>query len=118
MCKLHATIGSPQRLTNITTCSLISAPIPLPGFGTPEQTEQMLNAAYGRLDGNRKSDAEAGALVMQVLSRESHAQSNANAIRYAQILLARLKTSIVAAEQDLVVGMQKHPMHGTLLAIA
>jgi len=55
---------------------------------------------------------------MQVLSRESHAQSNANAIRYAQILLARLETSIVAAEQDLVVGMQKHPMHGTLLAIA
>jgi hypothetical protein len=103
---------------NIAIHSLISAPIPLPGFGTPEQVEQILISAYGRLDGNRKSDAEAGALVMQVLSRESHAQSNENAIRYAQILLARLESSIVAAEQDLVVGMQKRPMHGTLLAIA
>ena len=117
MCKFAYDRRKPKTLTNITSCSLTSAPIPLPGFGTPEQIEQILDSAYKRLDGNRKSDAEAGALVMQVLSRESHAQSNENAIKYAQVLLVRLESSIVAAEQDLVVGMQKHPMHGTLLAI-
>jgi hypothetical protein len=98
--------------------SLLAAPIPLPGYSSDEKVGRLLNSAYDRLDGNRKSDAEAGALVMQVLSRESRTQSNEQAIRYIQTLLARLERSIAAAEQDLVIGMQNHPMHGTLLAIA
>jgi hypothetical protein len=94
------------------------APIPLPGHHETAQIDQLLNSAYERLDGNRKSDAEAGALALQVLCRESVKGSNQTAIQYIKFLLARLEDSIEVAERELLLAMQKQPMHGTLLAIA
>jgi hypothetical protein len=90
----------------------------LPGYSSSTRKEGLLHSAYARLDGNRKSDAEAGSLVLQVLCREEEADSNARAVEYINILLDRLESSIQVAEKELALGMQKQPMHGTLLAIA
>ena len=94
------------------------APSPLPGDSSAGQKQTLLEGAYARLDGNRKSDAEAGSLVLQVLCREEESGSNDRAIKYVTALLDRLESSIRAAEQELALGMQKQPMHGTLSAIA
>jgi hypothetical protein len=39
-------------------------------------------------------------------------------VEYINILLDRLESSIQVAEKELALGLQKQPMHGTLLAIA
>lgn len=98
--------------------SLTLAPLPLPGYSSVEQQDALLESAFSRLDGNRKSDAEAGSLVLQVMCRKDESGNNARAIGYIDALLDRLEGSIEDAEKELTLVMQKQPMHGTLSAIA
>jgi hypothetical protein len=97
--------------------SLMLAPIPLPGYAAPESSKSLLDSAYTRLDGKRKSDAEAGSLVVQVLCREETTASNQRPFDQIQLLEERLEQAVEAAEKDLINELRQRPLHGIVLAI-
>lgn len=99
---------------------LMVAPLPFPGYESSSDNDLLLQSALAKLDGNRKTDADSGSLVLQAMCRNSSTSSapNSEALNIIRLLLDRLDSRVDVAEKDLARGIESGPMHGSLLSIA